>query len=92
VSLKSPSGELAAAPRSLLGLKLMQPAFSVTGPGLLLDTAADPLEQEAAMNLFKGTFEIVKDPTSHRAISYDNPVIAVPELSCRNHCCTNDLR
>jgi uncharacterized protein (TIGR02391 family) len=49
--------ELAAAPESLLGVKLMQQAFSVNAPGPLLDTAADPGEQEAAMNLFKARLD-----------------------------------
>jgi uncharacterized protein (TIGR02391 family) len=68
--------ELANAPESLLGVKLMQQAFSVNGPGPLLDTAADPGEQEAAMNLFRGAIGLFKNPTSHRAGSYDDPVIA----------------
>jgi uncharacterized protein (TIGR02391 family) len=68
--------KLAEAPNSLLGVKLMQQAFSLNGPGPLVDTAADPGEQEAAMNLFKGAIGLFKNPTSHRAVSYDNPVIA----------------
>jgi uncharacterized protein (TIGR02391 family) len=67
--------ELANAPKSLLGVKLMQQAFSVNGSGPLLDTAADPGEQEAEMNLFKGAIGLFKNPTS-RAVSYDDPVVA----------------
>jgi uncharacterized protein (TIGR02391 family) len=68
--------QLADAPESLLGVKLMQQAFSLNGPGPLVDPTADPGEQEAAMNLFKGAIGLFKNPTSHRAVSYDNPVIA----------------
>jgi uncharacterized protein (TIGR02391 family) len=68
--------QLADAPESLLGVKLMQQAFSLNGPGPLVDTTADPGEQEAAMNLFKGAIGLFKNPTSHRAVSYDDPVIA----------------
>jgi uncharacterized protein (TIGR02391 family) len=68
--------QLADAPESLLGVKLMQQAFSLNGPGPLVDITADPGEQEAAMNLFKGAIGLFKNPTSHRAVSYDNPVIA----------------
>jgi hypothetical protein len=42
----------------------MQQAFSLNGPGPLVDTAADPGEQEAAMNLFKGA--IASSRTRHR--------------------------
>jgi uncharacterized protein (TIGR02391 family) len=68
--------ELSAAPESLLGVKLMQHAFSVSDEGPLLDPAADSGEQQAAMNLFKGAIGLFKNPTSHRAVSYDDPVIA----------------
>jgi uncharacterized protein (TIGR02391 family) len=68
--------QLADAPESLLGVKLMQQAFSLNGSGPLVDTTAEPGEQEAAMNLFKGAIGLFKNPTSHRAVSYDNPVIA----------------
>jgi uncharacterized protein (TIGR02391 family) len=68
--------ELAVAPESLLGVKLMQQAFSLNGPGPLVDPSADPSEQEATMNLFKGAIGLFKNPTSHRAVDYDDPIIA----------------
>ncbi|MDQ3764449.1 MAG: TIGR02391 family protein [Actinomycetota bacterium] len=69
--------ELAAAPDSLLGVPLMQQAFSSNAPpGPLTDTEADRGEQKAAMNLFSGAIGLFKNPTSHRAVSYDDPVMA----------------
>lgn len=68
--------ELAAAPDSLLGVALMKRAFSRQGPGPLVDAEAEAGEQEAAMFLFAGAIGLFKNPTSHRAVSYDDPVMA----------------
>jgi len=68
--------ELANLPGSTLGVALMKQAFSRQGPGPLVDTAADGGEQEAAMFLFAGAIGLFKNPTSHRAVDYDDPVIA----------------
>jgi|GEM_PF-700968 len=68
--------ELAGAPDSLLGVKLMQQAFSSTAAGPLTDPEADPGEQVAAMDLFKGAIGLFKNPVSHRPVNYDDPTVA----------------
>ena len=56
----------------------MQQAFSLNGPGPLVEASANPGEQEATMNLFKGAMGLFKNPTSHRAVDYDDPYPAQP--------------
>jgi uncharacterized protein (TIGR02391 family) len=68
--------EIAGAPDSLLGVALMQHAFAPKAPGPLVDRSADGGEQEAAMNLFKGAIGLFKNPTSHRAVTFADPVMA----------------
>lgn len=68
--------ELTGSPDSLLGVKLMQHAFAPAGPGPLTDPTADPGEQVAAMELFKGAIGLFKNPPSHRAVDYDDPIVA----------------
>jgi uncharacterized protein (TIGR02391 family) len=67
--------ELAQAAQSLLGVKLMQHAFSAE-KGALTDPDADPGEQVAMMELFKGAIGLFKNPTSHRPVDYDDPTLA----------------
>jgi uncharacterized protein (TIGR02391 family) len=67
--------ELAKASQSLLGVKLMQLAFSAE-KGVLSDAEADPGEQMAMMELFKGAIGLFKNPTSHRPVNYDDPTLA----------------
>ena len=67
--------ELAGASQSLLGVKLMQHAFSAE-TGVLTDPDADPGEQVATMELFKGAIGLFKNPTSHRPVDYDDPTLA----------------
>ena len=67
--------ELAKASQSLLGTKLMQQAFSAE-KGVLTDSKADPGEQVAMMELFKGAIGVFKNPTSHRPVDYDDPTLA----------------
>jgi uncharacterized protein (TIGR02391 family) len=67
--------ELAKASQSLLGVKLMQQAFSAE-KGVLTDPQADPGEQVAMMELFKGAIGLFKNPTSHRPVDYDDPTLA----------------
>jgi uncharacterized protein (TIGR02391 family) len=68
--------DLAGASDGLLGTKLMQWAFAPAAPGPLTDPKAEGAEQEAAMNLFKGAIGLFKNPASHRAVSYEDPVLA----------------
>lgn len=65
-------------PNSLLGTKLMQEAFKTGGP--LFDAQADPGEQVAMMELFKGAIGVFKNPTSHRAVNYSDPVAAAETI------------
>ena len=67
--------ELTGEPSSLIGTKLMQHAFSAE-KGALTDAAADPGEQVAMMELFKGAIGLFKNPTSHRPVDYDDPTLA----------------
>jgi uncharacterized protein (TIGR02391 family) len=67
--------ELANASQSLLGVKLMQQAFSAE-KGMLTDPEADPGEKVAMMDLFKGAIGLFKNPTSHRPVDYDDPTLA----------------
>jgi len=60
----------------LIGVPLMAAAFSPKGPGPLVDTNADGGEQEAVMALFRGAIGTFKNPSSHRAVDYDDPVLA----------------
>ena len=67
--------ELAQASESLVGVKLMQHAFSAE-KGVLTDPNADPGEKVAMMELFKGAIGLFKNPTSHRPVDYDDPTLA----------------
>jgi uncharacterized protein (TIGR02391 family) len=68
--------DLAGAPDSALGTKLMDKAFAPGIPGVLVDLDAEKGEQEAALALFKGAIGLFKNPSSHRAIRYDDPAVA----------------
>lgn len=58
-----------------LGVKLMRQAFRPeTGP--LTDKAAEAGEQEAMSNLFAGALGAFKNPSSHRTVTYDDPLLA----------------
>jgi uncharacterized protein (TIGR02391 family) len=67
--------ELAGESQSLLGTRLMQQAFSAEN-GALTDPDADPGEQVAMMELFKGAIGLFKNPTSHRPVNFDDPTLA----------------
>lgn len=67
--------ELAGASDSLLGVRLMQHAFSAE-KGVLTDADADPGEKVAMMELFKGAIGLFKNPTSHRPVNYDDATLA----------------
>jgi uncharacterized protein (TIGR02391 family) len=66
--------ELARAPESLLGVKLMRRAFGEDGS--LRSPDLDPGEQVARMELFAGAIGLFKNPTSHREVEYGNPTEA----------------
>jgi uncharacterized protein (TIGR02391 family) len=68
--------ELSGQSNSVLGTDLMALAFSPKKPGPLTDTSADPGEQVAMMELFKGAIGLFKNPSSHRPVNYENPTIA----------------
>ena len=68
--------ELGQFPNTALGTGLMQPAFAPSAPGPLVDANADPGEQVATMELFKGAIGVFKNPSSHRPVDYDDPTMA----------------
>jgi uncharacterized protein (TIGR02391 family) len=68
--------ELAGATDSDLGTKLMDKAFAPGNSGPLVDHDADGGEQQATLALFKGAIGLFKNPTSHRAVRYDDPAVA----------------
>lgn len=68
--------QLSKASDSLLGTKLIQHAFAPSGPGPLADSEADPGEQVAAMELFKGVIGLFMNPASHKPVHYDDRIIA----------------
>jgi uncharacterized protein (TIGR02391 family) len=68
--------ELTGFPDDLVGVPLMQEAFSTKKPGPLVDPHAVGSEQEAMLALFKGAIGVFKNPASHRPVEYDDPAIA----------------
>lgn len=68
--------DLAGASDSDLGTKLIDKAFAPGIPGVLVDLKAEPGEQQAMLNLFKGAIGMFKNPTSHRAVKYEDPAVA----------------
>ncbi len=60
----------------LIGVALMANAFNPKGPGPLADPQAESGEREAMMALFRGAIGTFKNPSSHRAVNYDDPVLA----------------
>lgn len=67
---------LTGASDSDLGTKLMDKAFAPGLPGRLIDKDAEGGEQQAMLNLFKGAIGMFKNPTSHRAVEYEDPKVA----------------
>ena len=68
--------DLGGFSNSLLGTDLMAKAFSPKGPGPLADATADPGEQVAMMELFRGAIGMFKNPSSHRPVSYEDVTMA----------------
>ena len=67
--------ELAGAPESSIGVKLMQAAFKPDG-GPLADQNLDDGERAATMALFWGAIGVFKNPPSHRQVDYQDPTQA----------------
>lgn len=59
-----------------VGVSLMAAAFNPKGPGPLADRNAEGGEQEAMMALYRGAIGVFKNPSSHRSVDYDDPVLA----------------
>lgn len=65
-----------------LGVDLMKKAFGPPGP--LADLSAPRAEQERIRDLFVGAIGTYKNPSSHRAVHFDNPVEVIDVLSTAN--------
>lgn len=68
--------EMAGLSNSVVGTDLMAQAFSPKIPGPLADSTANGGEQVAMMELFKGAIGLFKNPSSHRPVNYEDPVLA----------------
>lgn len=68
--------ELGGFSNDMIGVQLMAAAFNPGSPGPLVDTKAEKGEQEATMALFRGAIGTFKNPSSHRAVDYEDPVFA----------------
>lgn len=66
---------VAGLPNELLGVNLMRKAFSPK-EGALRDPEAEGGEQQATADLFAGAIGAYKNPASHRAVQFDDPVEA----------------
>ena len=66
--------EQANAAAADIGVALMKSAFGNDGP--LTDPSAEPGEQQARMALYWGAIGMFKNPSSHRQVDFDDPVIA----------------
>jgi uncharacterized protein (TIGR02391 family) len=76
----------AQKPNTLLGVKLMQEAFSpAPNPGPLTDASQDGGEQVARMSLFAGAVGSYKNPQSHRHVAIDDPDEAAEIIMLANH-------
>jgi len=65
---------MAKAPDSLLGVKLMREAFNEGGS--LRNPDLDRGEQVERMERFAGSIGLIKNPTSHHDVRYDDPTEA----------------
>lgn len=54
----------------MIGTDLMTKAFKAGGP--LADPQAPPGEVEGTMMLFRGTYAVLRNPSGHREVSYDD--------------------
>jgi uncharacterized protein (TIGR02391 family) len=67
--------ELSGAGAGDIGVPLMRQAFKPDG-GPLADPAQEKGEQEATSALYAGAIGVIKNPTSHRQVEYDDPTEA----------------
>ena len=65
---------------SMIGVPLMQKAFSPDKNGPLVNAQLEHGEQLAAMYLFAGAIGAFKNPSSHRQVDYGDPTIAVAAI------------
>jgi uncharacterized protein (TIGR02391 family) len=63
-----------------VGTDLMNKAFSPTTGKLVVTTCAVPAEQEGVQSLFRGAISFFKNPSSHRAIDYNDRLIAIKTI------------
>lgn len=66
---------IAGLPNELVGVPLMRKAFSPK-EGILRDPEAEGGEQQATADLFAGAIGAYKNPASHRAVQFDDPLEA----------------
>lgn len=67
---------------SLVGVALMRQAFS-RDDGPLSDTAAEPGERVAVVELFAGAIGAFKNPSSHRNVDFEDPMEAAEIIPAR---------
>ena len=67
--------EVSGLPNDLIGVSLVRQAFSPSD-GPLTDQSHDGGERQARSDLFAGALGSFKNPTSHRAVTYQNPAEA----------------
>jgi uncharacterized protein (TIGR02391 family) len=67
--------ELSGLPNDLIGVALMQQVFN-SNDGPLTDQSHDKGERQARSDLFAGAIGSFKNPTSHRIVTYQNPIEA----------------
>lgn len=67
--------ELSNLPIDLIGVTLMRQAFNPSN-GPLTDSSLESGERQARSDLFAGALGSFKNPTSHRAVTYQDPTEA----------------
>lgn len=70
---------VAELPNELVGVSLMRKAFS-PGDGPLTDLGAEGGERQATADLFAGAMGVFKNPTSHRAVQFDDSIEAAEAI------------
>jgi uncharacterized protein (TIGR02391 family) len=62
--------EFAGLGEDAIGVDLMNKAFGPTGP--LTDPAAVKGEQEGTRSVFAGAYAVLRNPSGHREVDYDD--------------------